>query len=121
MANNKLTEQEIERLTQHLRENGTLPAAYKEVLFPPEKKAKEYRLEYDGKEREEDILADTWSAPFQPIKIHARQGGVLGNAFSKSFKNSDSIWLLYLPLRNSSMIRSSNIFQDCSSRPGTIG
>ncbi len=68
MSNTKLTEQEIERLTQHLRENGTLPAAYKEVLFPPEKKAKEYRLEYDGKEREEDILADTWSAPFQPIK-----------------------------------------------------
>ena len=68
MPNTKLSEQEIERLTRFLHEQGTLPATYKNVLFPPEKNRKEYHLEYDGKEREEDILADTWSVPFQPIK-----------------------------------------------------
>ena len=28
----------------------------------------EYELIYGIKQREEDILADTWSVPFQPIK-----------------------------------------------------
>jgi len=29
---------------------------------------KEYELTYDGKEREEDILADTMAVPLQPVK-----------------------------------------------------
>ncbi len=35
-------------------------------LFPPEKR--EYELVYYGKEREEDILADTLAVPLQPVR-----------------------------------------------------
>jgi len=50
-----------------------LPLDYKHILFPPEKR--EYELVYAGKEREEDILADTMAVPLQPIKTFGTNGG----------------------------------------------
>jgi site-specific DNA-methyltransferase (adenine-specific)/adenine-specific DNA-methyltransferase len=55
--------QEIIRL---LQEDQELSPEWARILFPPEKR--EYELVYYGKEREEDIIADTLSVPLQPIR-----------------------------------------------------
>jgi len=47
-----------------------LPAEWARELFPPEKR--EYELVYYGKEREEDILADTMAVPLQPVRVFGK-------------------------------------------------
>jgi len=56
------------QLIKMLEEGKEIPASFKDVLFPEEEKKMEYELVYGIKQREEDILADTWSVPFQPVK-----------------------------------------------------
>ncbi len=55
-----------------LRRGEELPAEWARELFPPEKR--EYELVYYGKEREEDILADTLAVPFQPVRTFGKNG-----------------------------------------------
>ena len=57
-----------EQLISIIKEGKPIPMSFKNLLFPPEKKPKEYELVYGIKEREEDILADTMAVPFQPVK-----------------------------------------------------
>jgi len=73
----KLNDRDRERIIELLGKGEDLPLDYKHVLFPPEKK--EYELVYAGKEREEDILADTMAVPLQPIKIFGKNGGNWSN------------------------------------------
>jgi site-specific DNA-methyltransferase (adenine-specific)/adenine-specific DNA-methyltransferase len=61
----KLNEEEIEKIADLLRRGKALPEDYKNLLFETKK---EYELIYAGKEREEDILADTMAVPLQKIK-----------------------------------------------------
>ena len=61
----KLTDEEIVKIEGFLRAGKHLPEDYYAQLFDVKK---EYELIYKGKEREEDILADTWAMPFQPVK-----------------------------------------------------
>ena len=68
----KLSEKERQRINEILKSGEDLPLDYKHILFPPEKK--EYELVYAGKEREEDILADTMAVPLQPIKTFGKNG-----------------------------------------------
>ncbi len=68
----KLSEKNRERIIQVLESGEELPVDYKHVLFPPEKK--EYELVYAGKEREEDILADTMAVPLQAVKTFGNNG-----------------------------------------------
>lgn len=56
-----------DKIIKILEKGEDIPFSYKECLFPEDSK-REYELVYDGKERKEDILADTMSVPFQPIK-----------------------------------------------------
>ena len=58
---NNLSTEEIEFITKCLKENKPLPDSYRYVI--PFETKKEYELTYDGKEREEDILADTMLIP----------------------------------------------------------
>jgi len=67
-----LNERDKERIIELLEKGEDLPLDYKHNLFPPEKK--EYELIYEGKEREEDILADTMAVPLQPIKTFGGNG-----------------------------------------------
>ncbi len=62
--------QEIISLLEHGEE---LSPEWARVLFPPEKR--EYELVYHGKEREEDILADTLAVPLQPVRTFGKNGG----------------------------------------------
>lgn len=55
-----------------LRRGEDLPADWARELFPPEKR--EYELVYHGKEREEEILAETMAVPLQPVSTFGKNG-----------------------------------------------
>jgi len=57
---------------EKLNRGEELPAEWARELFPPEKR--EYELVYYGKEREEDIIADTMGVPLQPASTFGRNG-----------------------------------------------
>jgi DNA modification methylase len=49
-----------------LMKGEDLPVEWAHELFPPEKR--EYELIYYGKDREEDVIADTLAVPLQPVR-----------------------------------------------------
>jgi hypothetical protein len=67
----ELTRDEI-RSRSYLAERRRSFAGGARILFPPEKR--EYELVYYGKEREEDILADTMVVPLQPVRTFGKNG-----------------------------------------------
>lgn len=70
---NKLNKEEIEFITRRLKEGNSLPDNYRYII--PFETKKEYELTYEGKEREEDILADTMAVPLQPVKTFGNGNG----------------------------------------------
>jgi DNA modification methylase len=60
-------------LIEKLQRGEELPAEWARFLFPPEKR--EYELVYYGKQREEDLLADTLAVPLQPVRTFGKNGG----------------------------------------------
>ena len=83
-----LNKRDRERISKLLETGEDLPLDYKHILFPPEKK--EYELVYAGKEREEDILADTMAVPLQPIKTF----GVNGNGWTNKLIFGDNLQVM---------------------------
>ena len=69
---NELSEQEIEFITRCLKEGKPLPDSYRHII--PFETKREYELTYADKEREEDILADTFAVPLQPVKTFGSNG-----------------------------------------------
>jgi len=61
------------RVIEKLQKGEDLSAEWARFLFPPEKR--EYELVYLGKEREEDILANTLAVPLQPVRTFGKNGG----------------------------------------------
>src|SRR5437899_645133 len=66
---NDTQRQELIRL---LEQGEDLSPEWARILFPPEKR--EYELVYHGKEREEDILANTLAVPLQPVRTFGGNG-----------------------------------------------
>ena len=64
-------EQRIE-LIRLLEQGEDISPEWARILFPPEKR--EYELVYHGKEREEDIIADTLAVPLQPVRTFGKNG-----------------------------------------------
>lgn len=64
----ELSEQEIAYICECLKSWEKIPSQYKELIFSEENKKQEYELKYWCKDREQDILNDTWSTPLQKIK-----------------------------------------------------
>jgi site-specific DNA-methyltransferase (adenine-specific)/adenine-specific DNA-methyltransferase len=62
-----------QRVIEKLQKGEELPTEWARFLFPPEKR--EYELVYQGKEREEDILANTLAVPLQPVRTFGKNGG----------------------------------------------
>jgi site-specific DNA-methyltransferase (adenine-specific)/adenine-specific DNA-methyltransferase len=60
------------RVIEALRRGESLPPEWARALFPPERR--EYELVYHGKEREEDILANTMGVPLQPVRTFGKNG-----------------------------------------------
>ena len=83
-----LSKQDRERIIKLLENGENLPSDYKHILFPPEKK--EYELVYSGKQREEDILADSMAVPLQPIKAF----GGNGNSWTNKLIFGDNLQVL---------------------------
>lgn len=67
-----LTDYQRRHIIELLEQGQDLPPDYKHLLFPPERQ--EYELVYAGKEREEDILAETMAVPLQPVKTFGGNG-----------------------------------------------
>lgn len=61
-----LSKQQKEKIIRLLENNDDLPEGYRDLLFPNQKK--EYELVYAGKERKEDIIAETMAVPFQKVR-----------------------------------------------------
>lgn len=62
----KLTKQQKEEIIKKIQEDKPISDEYRFLI--PFETEREYELTYANKERKEDILADTLSVPFQPIK-----------------------------------------------------
>jgi DNA modification methylase len=67
-----LTEEERQRLIEILESGEELDSEWARILFPPEKR--EYELVYHGKERKEDIIADTLAVPLQAGRSFGKNG-----------------------------------------------
>lgn len=67
-----LTDTHRQHIIELLQRGEDLPLDYKHLLFPPERQ--EHELVYAGKEREEDILAETMAVPLQPIRTFGGNG-----------------------------------------------
>jgi len=62
----KLTKQQKEEVIKKIQEDKPISDEYRFLI--PFETEREYELTYANKERKEDILVDTLSVPFQPIK-----------------------------------------------------
>jgi len=87
---NKLNKDEIEFITKCLKEGKSLPDSYRYII--PFETKKEYELTYGGKEREEDILADTMAVPLQPVKTF----GDNGDGWINKLIFGDNLQVLYV-------------------------
>ncbi len=68
-----MTPEQREKIVRLLQKGEALSPEWARILFPPEKR--EYELVYHGKEREEDIIADTLTVPLQPVRTFGSNGG----------------------------------------------
>ena len=67
-----LSPEQRQELIRLLEAGEELSPEWARVLFPPEKR--EYELVYHGKDREEDIIADTLAVPLQPVRTFSKNG-----------------------------------------------
>lgn len=74
MPSKNLTEQEIAHLCDLIKKGEKLPAQYREALFGKETKKAEYELRYGCKERDVDVIANTYAAPLQKVKTFNPDG-----------------------------------------------
>ncbi len=67
-----MTPEQRQRLIEILLAGGEVAPEWSRILFPPEKR--EYELVYHGKEREEDVIANTPAVPLQPVRTFNKSG-----------------------------------------------
>lgn len=67
-----MTPEQNRELMSLLEKGEDISPEWARILFPPEKR--EYELVYHGKDREEDIIADTLAVPLQPVRTFGRNG-----------------------------------------------
>lgn len=65
-----LSKQQKEKILRLIEKGEELPDGYKDLLFPNQKK--EYELVYAGKDRKEDIIAETMAVPLQEVKTFGK-------------------------------------------------
>ncbi len=72
-----MTEEFKQMVIDALRRGDELSREWARELFPPEKR--EYELVYHGKEREEDIIANTMALPLQRVSMFGKNGDAWHN------------------------------------------
>jgi site-specific DNA-methyltransferase (adenine-specific)/adenine-specific DNA-methyltransferase len=65
-----MKDEQRQELIRLLQQDEDIAPEWARILFPPEKR--EYELVYHGKEREEDILANTLAVPLQPVRTFGK-------------------------------------------------
>ena len=67
-----MNDEQREELIRRLQHGEEFSPEWARILFPPEKR--EYELVYHGKEREEDIIANTLAVPLQKVRTFSKNG-----------------------------------------------
>lgn len=67
-----MNDEQRQELIRRLQQGEELSPEWARILFPPEKR--EYELVYHGKEREEDIIANTLAVPLQKVRTFGKTG-----------------------------------------------
>src|SRR3989338_340247 len=67
-----MTPEQRQELMRLLGSGEEISPEWARILFPPGKR--EYELVYYGKDRAEDIIADTLAVPLQPVRTFGRNG-----------------------------------------------
>jgi site-specific DNA-methyltransferase (adenine-specific) len=66
----EMNNEQREEIIRRLKQGEELSPEWARILFPPEKR--EYELIYHGKEREEDIIANTLAVPLQKVRTFGK-------------------------------------------------
>ena len=96
----ELDEELKQELIELIKKGKSISISYKSLLFPLKEKPQEIELVYGRKERKEDILADTWSVPFQAVK---QFGGVKEEEWHNMLIFGDNLQALKFMLNNPEM------------------
>jgi len=72
-----ITPEQRQEIIRLLEQGEDLSPEWARLLFPPEKR--EYELVYHGKEREEDIIANTLAVPLQKVRTFGKNGDEWNN------------------------------------------
>ena len=67
-----MNDEQRQEIIRRLQQGEELSPEWARILFPPEKR--EYELVYYGKEREEDIIANTLAVPLQKVRTFGKNG-----------------------------------------------
>ena len=67
-----MNDEQRQEIIRRLQQGEELSTEWARILFPPEKR--EYELVYHGKEREEDIIANTLAVPLQKVRTFGKNG-----------------------------------------------
>lgn len=65
-----MNDEQREEIIRRLKQGEELSPEWARILFPPEKR--EYELVYHGKEREEDVIANTLAVPLQKVRTFGK-------------------------------------------------
>jgi DNA modification methylase len=87
-----MTPEQLQQIIQILQSGKELSPEWARILFPPEKR--EYELVYQGKEREEDILANTLAVPLQPMRSFGRNGSNGGGEWQNKLIFGDNLQVM---------------------------
>jgi DNA methylase len=67
-----MTNEQREKLIEILQSGHEIDPDWERTIFPPTRR--EYELVYGGKEREEEIIADTMAVPLQAVRTFGKNG-----------------------------------------------
>lgn len=98
-----MTEDQRHEVIRLLERGEELSAEWARILFPPEKR--EYELLYQGKEREEEIIANTLAVPLQPSRTFGKS-----SAWSNMLIFGDNLQVMksLLELKRSGQLKNSD-------------
>jgi len=87
-----LEERDLEYIIECLKSGGKIPEEYKSILFPTQNK--EYELNYAGKTRKEDVLAETDEIVKVPFQLERTIGEVEDDAWRNLLIFGDNLQVL---------------------------
>jgi len=87
-----ITPEQRQEIIRLLEKGEELSPEWARILFPPEKR--EYELVYHGKEREEDIIANTLAVPLQPVRTFGTNGSKVNGDWHNMLIFGDNLQIM---------------------------